>query len=66
MARPTTKQGLIEAANGDFGKLWKLVDSMSPQMQNAEFAFEGRNRNLRDVEPLRLGNKKTEATRKIV
>ncbi len=49
MARPTTKQGLIEAANGEFGKLWKLVDSMSPKMQNAVFAFVGRDRNLRDV-----------------
>jgi hypothetical protein len=49
MARPTTKQGLTEAANGGFGKLWQSVDSMPPQMQNAEFVFEGRDRNLRDV-----------------
>lgn len=49
MPRPTTKQMLIEAADGEFGKLRKLVDSMPPQMQNAEFAFEGRDRNVRDV-----------------
>ncbi len=49
MPRPTTKEGLVIAANTEFGKLWKLVDSMSPKMQSAAFAFEDRDKNVRDV-----------------
>jgi len=49
MARPTTKQELIMAANGQFEELWKLVDSMSEEKQNATFSFEDRDKNLRDV-----------------
>jgi hypothetical protein len=59
MARPTTKTDLITAANGQFDKLWKLVDSMSGEVQNAPFAGEmaeagkethwARDKNLRDV-----------------
>jgi Uncharacterized conserved protein len=49
MARPTTKQSLIVAAGGEFEKLWKLIDSLSEEKQNATFAFEDRDRNIRDV-----------------
>jgi Uncharacterized conserved protein len=49
MARPTTKQDLITAANGEFEKLWKLIDSLPEEKQNATFAFEDRDRNIRDV-----------------
>jgi hypothetical protein len=40
MARPTTKADLITAANRQFDKLWKLVDSMSEEVQTALFASE--------------------------
>jgi Uncharacterized conserved protein len=49
MARPTTKSDLTAAANTQFEKLWILISSMSEGKQNAEFAFEDRDRNLRDV-----------------
>lgn len=49
MARAKTKQELIEAAESQFDELWKLIDSMSADMQNAAFAFEDRDKNLRDV-----------------
>jgi len=49
MPRPTTKSDLIEAAKLQFDKLWKLIGSMSETEQAAEFLFEGRDRNLRDV-----------------
>jgi hypothetical protein len=49
MARPTTKDTLIVAANGEFDKLWKLIASMPEEKQHAEFSFEDRDRNLRDV-----------------
>ena len=49
MARPTTKQDLITVANGEFDKLWKLIDSLPEEKQNATFAFEDRDRNVRDV-----------------
>jgi hypothetical protein len=49
VARPTTKQELIVAANGQFDKLWKLIDSMSDSAQSGAFRFEDRDKNLRDV-----------------
>ena len=49
MARPTTKQDLITVANGEFEKLWKLIDSLPEEKQNATFTFEDRDRNIRDV-----------------
>jgi Uncharacterized conserved protein len=49
MPRPTTKTDLLQSANIQFDKLWKLIDSMSEAAQTAEFAFEDRDRNLRDV-----------------
>ena len=59
MARATTKPDLIIAANGQFEKLWKLIETMSDEQQNAAFVSEmatagkeahwGRDKNLRDV-----------------
>jgi hypothetical protein len=49
MPRPTTKQALLDAANGMFEKLWKLINAMPHEVQVAEFAFEDRDKNLRDV-----------------
>ncbi|GAA5576190.1 hypothetical protein Pgin01_01161 [Porphyromonas gingivalis] len=59
MARATTKQDLIMASNGQFEKLWVLIDGMSDDLQNATFADQmatagkeahwGRDKNLRDV-----------------
>ena len=49
MPRPTTKSDLIEAANGQFNKLWKLIDSMTDDEQTAAFLFDDRDKNLRDV-----------------
>lgn len=49
MPRPTTKQELITAANDQFDKLWTLIDGMSAELQEKTFAFEDRDRNLRDV-----------------
>lgn len=49
MSRPTTKPDLIEAANKQFDKLWKLIDTMSKEEQNETFLFEDRDKNLRDI-----------------
>jgi len=49
MPRPTTKDELLAAANAGFAKLWALIDSMDEERQNAAFAFEDRDKNLRDV-----------------
>ena len=49
MARPTTKQDLLDAASQQFTKLNDLVDSMTLEKQEATFLFEDRDRNLRDV-----------------
>lgn len=53
------KGDLITSANGQFDKMWKLIDSMSEERQKAAFADEmatagkethwSRDRNLRDV-----------------
>jgi hypothetical protein len=59
MSRATTKTDLIIAANEQFDKLCKLIDSMSDEQQNASFGIEmttagkeahwSRDKNLRDV-----------------
>lgn len=49
MARPTNKSELLIAAQEQFTKLWKLLDLMTEEEQNATFIFEDRDRNLRDV-----------------
>jgi len=45
MARATTKPDLIIAANEQFEKLWKLVETMSEKQES----HWGRDKNLRDV-----------------
>lgn len=49
MSRPTTKSDLIVAANEQLDKLWRIIDSMTTDEQNAQFLFEDRDKNLRDV-----------------
>ncbi|MBP3888397.1 MAG: ClbS/DfsB family four-helix bundle protein [Cellulosilyticum sp.] len=59
MARPQTKNDLIEAANLNYDKLLKLIESMTEIELNTEFDFSldpkkkeahwGRDKNLRDV-----------------
>ncbi len=49
MPRPTNKTELLSAANVMFDKLWKLIDSMPEGAQEAAFAFEDRDKNVRDV-----------------
>ena len=58
-ARATTKPDLINAANEQFEKMWKLLDAMSDDEKNAIFDFDDtikqkeahwkRDKNLRDV-----------------
>jgi len=61
MSRPTIKADLIKAANEQSDNLWKLIDSMTEEEQNATFNFGDdflqkqkeahwtRDKNLRDV-----------------
>jgi hypothetical protein len=59
MARPKTKKDLTQAADSNFEKLWKLIDSMSEKDLKIEFDFSDdikkkeahwkRDKNLRDV-----------------
>lgn len=49
MARPTSKAELITAANARYDRLWQMIDGMGEVAQEATFAFEDRDRNLRDV-----------------
>lgn len=59
MARATTKGDLLVSANGQFEKMWKLIDDMSEEQQMTTFSEEmasagkeahwSRDKNLRDV-----------------
>ncbi|MDR3121595.1 MAG: ClbS/DfsB family four-helix bundle protein [Clostridiales bacterium] len=61
MSRPATKPELINAANEQFEKMWKLIDSMTDDEQTRTFNFGddflqkqkeahwARDKNLRDV-----------------
>lgn len=59
MARPATKNDLIEASNTQFEKMWNLIDSMTEDERNAAFHFGdkykgkeahwSRDKNIRDV-----------------
>lgn len=59
MSRPTTKSDLIKTANEQFEKMWKLIDTMTDDEQNATFNFGDdikekeahwkRDKNMRDV-----------------
>ncbi len=49
MPRATNKEQLIASANGQFEKLWNMIDGMGESLQNAAFSFPDRDKNLRDV-----------------
>ena len=59
MARPTSKNDLLEAANTNYQKLWKLIDSMIENELSIAFDFSTdlkkkeahwkRDKNLRDI-----------------
>ena len=49
MPRPTTKTELLDAADKQFSKLWTLIDSMTEEQRQGAFAFEDRDKNVRDV-----------------
>lgn len=49
MARPTTKEQLIQASEDSFNKLFTLINSMTEKEQEETFSFEDRDRNIRDV-----------------
>lgn len=49
MARPTTKDDLLNGAEEQYNKLMTLIDSMSDEQQQATFLFEDRDKNVRDV-----------------
>lgn len=48
MARPQTKDDLLEQAQINYDKLLNLIHSLSPEEQLSEFPFEGRDRQIRD------------------
>ncbi|MEC4114530.1 ClbS/DfsB family four-helix bundle protein [Myroides pelagicus] len=49
MARPTTKEKLLTLSKENFEKMFLLVESMSSKELSSTFAFDGRDRNIRDV-----------------
>ena len=49
MARPTTKEQLVKSGQEGFEKLFALIDSMTDAEQQTSFAFEDRDKNIRDV-----------------
>jgi len=49
MPRPTTAAALSEASQRNFTTLLQLVDGFSEDQLEAEFGFEDRDRNVRDV-----------------
>lgn len=49
MPRPTSKAVLLEQASTGFERLTTLFDGLTPEQRLAEFAFEDRDRTVRDV-----------------
>ena len=49
MARPTTKEDLLQASQRNFEKLFDFITSMTREEQEMTFAFDDRDRNIRDV-----------------
>lgn len=49
MARATTKEQLKETASDNFQALFVLINSLTQEQQAAPFAFEDRDKNIRDV-----------------
>ncbi|MEQ4923670.1 ClbS/DfsB family four-helix bundle protein [Proteus hauseri] len=48
MARPVTKNSLIEQSETNYNELLNLINSLSSKEQLGEFPFEGRDRQIRD------------------
>jgi hypothetical protein len=49
MPRPTDKASLLDQCDQSFAALLALVDSLTPARQAAEYAFDQRDRNVRDT-----------------
>lgn len=49
MARPTTKDQLIQASEENFKKLFILINSMTEEEKEKTFSFEDRDRDIKDV-----------------
>lgn len=49
LPRPKTKQELLDAADKEYSKLWKLIDDMNDEMRLGGFQFEDRDRSIKDV-----------------
>jgi hypothetical protein len=49
MGRPQTRAELLDAGAASFSELMALIDSLPATRRDAEFAFEDRDRNVRDV-----------------
>lgn len=49
MARPTTKEELIQASEENFSKLFSLINTLTREEQEQPFSFEDRDKNIRDV-----------------
>lgn len=49
MPRPTTRDDLLEASAAGYARLIGLVASLTPEQAEADFPFEDRDRNVRDV-----------------
>ena len=49
MARPTIKKDLLAQSEENYQKLITLIDSLTPEQQEAAFPFEDRDKNIRDV-----------------
>ena len=49
MPRPTTKEELSTAAEIGYNKLEAFIQALTPEQREAEFAFDDRDRRVRDV-----------------
>ncbi len=49
MARPTTKEQLLQYSEENFHTLFALIGSMTAEQQETPFGFEDRDKNVRDV-----------------
>ena len=49
MARPTTKDQLVQADEENYKKLFALINSMTKEEQEKTFSFEDRDKNIRDI-----------------
>ncbi len=49
MARPTTKEQLLQSSEANFHKLFTIINSATKEELEKPFSFEDRDRNIRDV-----------------